>query len=77
MTDAVARHQLEFFCFCIMSNHWHLCVRPWVDGEMSRFAQWLTLTHAQRYNAHYKAVGPGPLYQARCKSFPVPDDEHF
>jgi putative transposase len=77
LTEAVARHQLDLFCFCIMPNHWHLCVRPRVDGEMSRFAQWLTLTHTQRYNAHYDTVGYGHLYQGRYKSFPVQDDEHF
>ena len=57
LTEAVARHQLDLFCFCVLPNHWHLCVRPRVDGEMSRFAQWLTLTHTQRYNAHYETVG--------------------
>ena len=50
---------------------------PLADGEMSRFAQWLTLTHTQRYNAHYKKMGEGHLYQGRYKSFPVQDDEHF
>ena len=40
-------------------NHWHLCVRPKMDGEMSRFAHWLTLTHTQRYNAYYDMLRPG------------------
>ena len=44
---------------------------------MSRFAQWLGLTHTQRYNAHYDTTGQGHLYQGRYKSFPVQDDEHF
>lgn len=77
LTDAVANYQIELFSFCLMPNHWHLCVRPLIDGEMSRFAQWLTLTHTQRYNAHYKSTGEGHLYQGRYKSFPVQDDEHF
>lgn len=77
LTEAVARHQIDLFCFCIMPNHWHLCVRPQVDGEMSRFTQWLTLTHTQRFNVHYQTVGQGHLYQGRYKSFPVQDDEHF
>ena len=60
-----------------MPNHWHLCIRPAVDGEMSRFAQWVGLTHTQRYNAHYGTTGQGHLYQGRYKSFPIQDDEHF
>lgn len=44
---------------------------------MSRFAQWLTLTHTQRYHAHHHSAGEGHLYQGRFKSFPVQDDDHF
>jgi putative transposase len=77
LTDAVARYELELFSYCLMPNHWHLCVRPLIDGEMSRFAQWLGLTHTQRYNVHYKTVGEGHLYQGRYKSFPIQADEHF
>ncbi len=38
---------------------------------------WLTLTHTQRWHAHYGEVGSGHLYQGRFKSFPVQGDEHF
>ncbi len=31
LTEAVARHQLDLLCFCIMPNHWHICVRLRVD----------------------------------------------
>ena len=48
-----------------------------VDGEMGRFGQWLTLTHTQRYHAHYRTIGEGHVYQRRYKSFPVQDDGHF
>ncbi len=60
-----------------MPNHWHLVVSPEVDGEMSRFGQWLGLTHTQHYNAHYQTTGEGHLYQGRYKSFPVQSDAHF
>ena len=44
---------------------------------MSRLLFWVTMTHAQRYHAHYGTVGEGHLYQGRYKSFPVQNDEHF
>jgi putative transposase len=44
---------------------------------VSRFGQWLGLTHTQRYHAHYHSTGEGHLYQGRFKSFPVQSDEHF
>lgn len=77
LLDAVSRCDVELFAYCLMPNHWHLVIRPRVDGGMSRFCQWLTLTHTQRYNAHYGTTGQGHLYQGRYKSFPIQDDEHF
>lgn len=77
LAEALERTKLKLFAYCILSNHWHLVVRPEVDGEMSRFGQWIGLTHTQRYNAHYGTSGEGHLYQGRYKSFPVQSDEHF
>ncbi len=77
LTDAVERFDIELFSYCLLPNHWHLMIRPGTDGEMSRFAQWLNLTHVQRYHAHYHTTGEGHLYQGRYKSFPVQCDEHF
>jgi putative transposase len=36
-----------------MPNHYHLVLRPLVDGEMSRFMGWVGGTHTMRYHAHY------------------------
>jgi putative transposase len=60
-----------------MPNHWHLVVCPKGDRDLSDFGHWLTLTHTQRWHAHYHDVGTGHLYQGRFKSFPVEADEHF
>lgn len=77
IAEALQRVRLQLFSYCLMPNHWHLVVSPNVDGEMSRFGQWLGLTHTQRYNSHYHTTGEGHLYQGRYKSFPVQKDEHF
>lgn len=63
--------------YCVMPNHWHLVLWPVDDGDLSDFVHWLTLTHSQRWKAHYHQVGCGHLYQGRFKSFPVQDDEHL
>ena len=44
---------------------------------MGRLLRWVTATHTQRYHAHYRTSSEGHLYQARFKSFPVADDDHF
>src|ERR1700686_687332 len=68
---------MRLLAYCLMPNHWHLVVWPTHDGELSDYLHWLTLTHTQRWQAHYQNVGVGHLYQGRFKSFPVEDNEHF
>ncbi len=70
-------HEVELFCYQLMPNHYHLVLRPLVDGEMSRFMGWVGGTHTMRYHAHYHTSGMGHVYQQRYKSFPIQDDEHF
>jgi putative transposase len=77
LAQAVERSQMRLLAYCLMPNHWHLIVWPHVDGELSRFVSWLTLTHTQRRHTHRGTVGFGHLYQGRFKSFPVQEDEHF
>ncbi len=70
-------HDVELYAYQLMSNHYHLVLRPLVDGEMSRFMGWIGGTHTMRYHAHYHTGGMGHVYQQRYKSFPIQDDEHF
>jgi putative transposase len=68
---------VRLLAYCLMPNHWHLLVWPEHDGDLSDFLRWLTVTHTQRYHAHYQSAGTGPLYQGRFKSFPVQEDDHL
>lgn len=67
----------RLLAYCIMPNHWHLVVWPHLDGELSEYVRWLTLTHAQRWHAYRETAGSGHLYQGRFKSFPIESDEHL
>jgi putative transposase len=77
LSIARQRFGVGIYAYCVMPNHWHLVLGPKGDGELSRFTGWLTLTHTQRWHAHYHTVGTGHLYQGRFKSFPVEKDDHF
>lgn len=77
LAQAVQRVDIRLLAYCVMPNHWHLVLWPRVDGDLSRFVGWLTLTHTQRWHAHRHTTGSGHLYQGRFKSFPVQTDEHF
>ncbi len=75
--EALEIHDVQLYSYQLMPNHYHLVLRPLVDGEMSRFMGWVGGTHSMRYHAHYHTSGLGHLYQQRYKSFPIQDDEHF
>ena len=79
LDEAFLRAPLRILGYCVMPNHWHMVVWPrdGLDHEVSDFLRWLTVTHAQRWHAHYHSSGSGHLYQGRFKSFPVESDEHL
>jgi putative transposase len=71
------RQPIRILAYCLMPNHWHLVLWPEEDGQLSRFIQWVTATHARRWRLNRGSVGLGYVYQDRFKSFPVEDDEHL
>jgi len=77
LQEAFEWQPMRLLSYAVMPNHWHMVVWPRRDGELSEFFRWLTVTHTQRWHAHYHTSGTGPLYQGRFKSFPVQSDEHL
>ena len=75
--EAKDSYPIQIFSYQIMPNHWHFCLCPKNDGDMTRFIQWLTLTHTQRWHAFYRSMGAGHLYQGRYKSFLIQKDNYF
>ena len=75
--QACERVAMRLLAYCVMPNHWHLVVWPRQDGDLSRFMNWLTLTHTQRWHQHRHTVGEGHVYQGRFKSFPVETSEYL
>jgi len=76
LCDGKQKADVELFGFCLMSNHWHLVLRPKGDGDLASYLSWVTNTHVKRYRAHYRRTS-GHLYQGRYKSFPVEEDAYF
>jgi putative transposase len=77
LRQAWERLGTRLLAYVLMPNHWHLVLWPARDGELSSYAQWLTVTHVRRWHEHRHTRGTGPLYQGRFKSFPVQQDDHF
>lgn len=66
--EALQLYKVELYACQIMGTHWHLILRPLVDGEMGRFFKRGCGTHTMRRNAHYHMTGkgsslPGPLQE--------------
>lgn len=77
LAEGLQRYPCQILAYQLMPNHWHFVLRPTVDGGMSNFLRWVSLTHTMRFHAHYRSVGAGHIYQGRFKSFPIQHDEHF
>ena len=77
LAEAKEKCDMRLLVYCIMPNHWHLVVHPKKDGDLSKFMNWLTLTHTQRWHVSKKTTGQGHLYQGRYKSFLCQNDNHF
>jgi putative transposase len=78
LIEALDLHRGMRLCaYCLMPNHFHLVLWPKTDGQLSRFMQWLSMTHVARWHAHRHSVGRGHLYQGRFRSFPIQQDHHF
>jgi putative transposase len=79
LEEAFRRVLLRTLGYRVMPDHWHMVVWPrhGQDDQVSDFLRWLTVTHAQRRQAHHRTSGSGHLYQGRIKSFPVESEEHL
>jgi putative transposase len=55
--------QVQLFSYQLMPNHYHLVFRPLIDGEMSRFMDWVGGTYTMRYHAQYHTSGLRHLHR--------------
>ena len=77
LRQAKDKYSMRILSYQVMPNHWHLILNPKEDGDLNLFMQWLTLTHTQRWHAHYHSVGYGHVYQGRYKSFLIQKDDYL
>ena len=75
LTEAQERYPVGLFAYCLMTNHFHLLIRPQKGEDLSRFMQWFMTSHVRRYHRHYRSSGH--IWQGRYKSFVVQDDDHL
>lgn len=75
LEEAGERLPMRVLAWCLLSNHFHLVLCPYGDGDLSRWMQWLLTAHVRRYHRHDH--GSGHVWQGRFKAFPIQEDEHL
>lgn len=68
-------YNVEILAWCLMSNHYHLVVKPEKAEQLSQGMHWFKSTHVRRYHKHYGSSGH--LWQRRYKSFSIDSDEQL
>jgi putative transposase len=74
LADLKERKPFALYGYCLMSNHFHLLLRP-TGASISRIVQSLLVSHTQRYHKHYRSGGH--VWQGRFKSPVIQSDEHL
>lgn len=77
LAEGLEKIPMRLTGYCLMSNHWHLLLWPYHDGDLSIFMHWITMTHTQRWHAVHRTIGTGHLYQGRFKSFPIQNEPYY
>ena len=68
-------YPFRLFGYCLMTNHFHLLLRPERAQSISRILQSLTVAHTWRY--HKRHQSSGHVWQGRFKSPVIQDDRHL
>jgi len=69
------RYPFRLYGYCLMSNHFHLLLRPEPGVTISRILQSLTVAHTWRFHRRHRSTGH--VWQGRFKSPVVQDEGHF
>jgi putative transposase len=75
MANTQKRYAFRLLGYCLMTNHFHLLLRPGPGQSISRILQSLTIAHTWRYHRRHHTVGH--VWQGRFKSPVVQGDEHL
>lgn len=77
--DLIRRYKNKYsfgiYHYCIMSNHFHILIRPKVGILLPKIIQGITQSYALYYKRVYNHVGF--LYQNRYKSYHIDNDAYL
>jgi REP-associated tyrosine transposase len=68
------RWRVEIFAYCLMGNHYHICLRT-PEGNLSRVVRHLDGLYTQRFNRIHRR--DGALFRGRYKAIVVDKDSYL
>ena len=71
LEEGLNRYPVRLVAFCVLADHWDLVLRPDDTPGLMRFMQWVTATHAIRWQQFHQSRGQGSVYQGRYRSTPL------
>ncbi len=66
---------VEIMAFCLMPNHFHLLLKPLIEGGLTLFMRKFGCGYANYFNKKYERSGA--LFQGRYKAVRLTKDSHF
>jgi putative transposase len=48
LREGLEHYPVDLLCYCLMSNHWHLVLRPRKPAALANLMQWVGVTHVRR-----------------------------
>ena len=74
VAEACRLWNAEVFAYCLMRNHYHLCLRT-AKGNLARIMRHVDGLYTQRFNRSHKR--DGTLFRGRYKAIVVDGDEYL
>ncbi len=75
LAELKERKPFQLYGYCLLSNHFHLLLRPTGEATISRIMQSLLVSHTQRHHRRHRSGGH--VWQGRFKSPVIQNDEHL
>jgi putative transposase len=75
LANTKERYPFRLLGYCLMTNHFHLLLRPERGQSISRILQSLTVAHTWRYHKRHRSSGH--VWQSRFKSPVIQDEMHL
>jgi putative transposase len=67
--------QIELLAFCLMKNHFHLCIYQHTEQAIKSLMKSLSVAYSMYFNKRYKRIGP--IFQQRYRAVRIMDDSQL